>query len=511
MKNIMTERLEQSQSSQTNQQVDSYMNQDWYKKLTPEKQQEVDKKFEDKQKLEKAIIEVNSELGFKWLTVKIIEVWLNKNKDSLNDPEDIREIQSFEEKMDKMNRDIDILSRQLYNLRLKSNTDKLMGYFKKSNDYFKKWFKIEWEKNKEVLSILNEKDLSTITAWEIYTLRQEWYDLSKLFLIWWKEGISKENMNEWDRFTVNFWWNKSLNRYIWAWDVLPIDKIDKVKINWVEWERKLSPRPWYYTTNWKYLAIFDNYTIEIVSKKDFTADEEKDSLKAFKDRYVDIRRPELLNSFRNQIDNIWDQNSLVLEWFTKNDLEIIFSYLKKYLAKENFENLSFTNNTISTKDWKSLKEVLILPINLWKWYEKYKDKVVDVCKNYERIKPEDLIRLINHENWSWDPLLSAPGSSAYWLWQMIDSTWSKYWGWLDRSNPVYQLEATCKYLDDIMTRKGCDIKKAMAYYNTWEWIMSLSDSRIREYARVNPAIAGLIKWPITPRTYFSAAEEYYST
>lgn len=143
------------------------------------------------------------------------------------------------------------------------------------------------------------------------------------------------------------------------------------------------------------------------------------------------------------------------------------------------------------------------------WFEKYKDLVTEITKNYSRISEHDLINLINHENPSWNPNIKAPWSSAYWLWQMINSTWLRYGKWLDRSNPSDQLEASCRYLDAIMTRQNCDIEHAMAYYNTWEGIKNISDSKAREFASINPAIAKHIDWPINANSYFNAAVEYY--
>jgi len=492
-----------------------YTSQEWYKKLSPEQQKTVDTKFEQKKDLEKKISDKKSEIKFKWTSINIIQAWLEKNKPLIKDKEDLVEINTFEERIDTMNRDIDRLSRDLYKLNLEANSSELTNSFEKSNDYFKKWLLKSWETNKDILQIIENKDLKTITAWEIYTLKQNWYDLSKLFLIWaW--DVSKDNMNVWDSFKVNFWWNESLNRNIWAWDLLPIDKIDKVIINWVEWERKIDPRPGYYSADGKYLSVFDNYSIEIVSKKDFTPEEQQKSLEAFKNRYEEIRKPEILSNLREQLKSVWNSSEVKLDWFSKSDLEVIWTYLSKYLPKEIADNIEFDleKGVIKTKNWESVNEAInkfVQLENLGRWFEKYKDIVIEVSSKYW-IRPEKLITLINHENGRWDPLAWAPGSSAYGLWQMIDSTWAKYWKWLDRNDPKDQLDATCRYLVDIMSRKNCPVELAMAYYNTWEWIMSISHSKAQEYASKNPAISKKIpSWEgITPKSYFTAAVAYYN-
>lgn len=491
-----------------------YSKQEWYTKLSPEQQKVIDSKLEQQKDLEKKIVWKQAEIKFKWLSVEIINKWLEKNKPLIEDKEDLAEIQSFEERVDLMNRDIDKLSRDLYKINLELNSSELTSSFDKSNEYFKSGLLKEGESNEKVLEIIWNKDLSNITAGEIYTLRQEWYDLSKLFLIWAWE-FSKESMNVWDTFKVNFWWNKSLNQNIGAWDLLAIDKVDKVKINGVEWERKLSPRPGYYSADGRYLAIFDNYSVEIVSKKEFTSEENEKSVVAFKERYNEIRKPEVLSNFKEQLKESWSNNTeIALKWFTKSDLEVVASYLWKYLPNEIANNISFDLEkwVIKSKTGESVNEVInkfVPNEKLWSWYEKYKDIVIEVSSKYW-IRPEKLITLINHENRKWDPLAGAPWSSAYGLWQMIDSTWATYWKGLDRNNPKDQLESTCRYLVAIMDRKNCPVELAMAYYNTGEWIKNISNSKAQEYARINPAIAKFITWTVTAEAYFEAAVAYYN-
>lgn len=512
----MVENQSQKPQNEADSKINSdYSKQEWYTKLSPDQQKTIDTKFEQQKDLEKKVSDKKSEIRFKWISARIMNAWIERNKPLVQDNEDVKEIKTFEDRVDMMNRDIDRLSRELYKLNLDSNSVELTSSFDKSNDYFKNWLLKAGESNPDILKIVENKDLSNISSWEIYTLKQNWYDLSKLFLIWAWE-VSKDNMNIWDSFKVNFWWNQSLNKTIWAGDLLPIDKIDKVKINWVEWERKLEPRPGYYSAEGRYLSVFDNYTIEIVSKKDFTPEEQQKSLDAFKNRYEEIRKPEVLSNLREQLKAAWNSSEISLTWFSKSDLEVVGSYLAKYLPKEIAANIDFDAEkwVIKTKNWESINEVInkFVPLeNLWKWFEKYKDIVLEVSNKYW-IRPEKLITLINHENSRWDPMAWAPGSSAYWLWQMIDSTWAKYWKWLDRNDPKDQLDATCRYLVDIMSRKNCPIELAMAYYNTWEWIMSISSSKAQEYASKNPAIAKNIpSWTsINPKSYFTAAVAYYN-
>gem|GEM_PF-6150453 len=55
----------------------------------------------------------------------------------IQDKEDVAEIKSFEERVDMINRDIDRLSRELYQINLEANSAELTSSFDKSNEYFK--------------------------------------------------------------------------------------------------------------------------------------------------------------------------------------------------------------------------------------------------------------------------------------------------------------------------------------------------------------------------------------
>ena len=508
--------IDLNENTSTQKEKQDYKEQEWYNKLSESQKETIDEKFESKEKIEKAIEQKKAEIKFKWLNAEILSKWIERNINLIEDTEDKLEIRTFEERVDIINRYIDLLSRELYDLNLQLNSENLENKSKEANLYFKNNFLKEWETNEFILNLVESKDLKNITAWEIYSLKQEWYDLSQLFLIGWDKQVTKDTINIWDSFVVNFGWNKELNKFIWAGDLLPIDKIDKVIINWVEWERKLNPRPWYYSAEWKYLSVFDNYKIEIVSEKEFTWEEKEQSLLAFKNRFEEIRKPEVISNFRELLSENWENNSIDLDWFSKADLQIIVWYLTNNFSNENLWNINFDLEkwVISTKSWESINEVInkfIPKESLWKWYEKYKDIVIEVANKYW-IKPESLIILINHENARWDPLAWAPWSSAYWLWQMINSTWAAYWYWLDRNNPHDQLEATCRYLSKIKERQNCSDDLAMAYYNTWEGIMRISDSKVREFARINPAISNKIPSSeyLDAKTYFIWAVAYYN-
>jgi hypothetical protein len=148
----------------------------------------------------------------------------------------------------------------------------------------------------------------------------------------------------------------------------------------------------------------------------------------------------------------------------------------------------------------------------YKWnkhrHEKYKSEISEAAHKFW-IPEWAIIQLIYHENASWNPTLKAPGSSAYWLGQMVTNTWARFGSW-DRSNPADQLMATARYMKYIQEKKWCSWEEVLAYYNTGLWIRKVWN--INKYYNLNPAIAR--KQPSSePRTntnYFIAAIAYYN-
>lgn len=512
----MSEILKHSPNDTVNhkENTEGYRKHEWYKNLTPEQKEIYDKSIKEISDLKKEIHNKEIERKLKWLEESNKKELLNKDHTEFS--WSFEKFISFEETIDTLRKDIDSLQRILYQYNLELNKKELMSSFEKSNEYFKKWLLKESEENPEIKNLIEKKDLSNITAWEIYSLRQAWYDLSKLFLIWWWE-VSKETMKVWDKFTVNFWWNQSLNAQIWAWDILDFKKFDKVKVNGVVWTRKFAPRPWYYEDNGRYLAIFDNYEVEILSEKEFSQEESQEAEEAFKNRYKEIRHPEVILNLLEQLKSSWNASEIKLDWFTKYDMEeVVVPYFDKYLSKELREKITFDKETwkISSRNNQGVYELIKSSLkyeNLWKWYEKYKEIVYEVAKE-NGIAPEDLINLVNHENWKWDPMATVPWSSAYWLCQLTNDSWNYYGKWLDRNNPRDQLTAACRCLNNILRVKRCPMQIAMWYYNTWMWVMNVGIDTIKKFARLNPAISRRIPSNVhlTHKAYFTAAVSYYS-
>lgn len=205
----------------------------------------------------------------------------------------------------------------------------------------------------------------------------------------------------------------------------------------------------------------------------------------------------------------WSETSRELFWeikATDNENNLTSNnYFSNLLNK----TLSFIG--ISNSFWESQNNYIS---NLNKSPEKeyYKLLISDLSDKYN--VPEDkVISLINHENHKWDINIKSQYSSAYWLWQMIDSTWKRFWIWLDRNSPEWQIEATLRYMSYIKSTKQCSWEEVLAYYNTWEWILNISNYKAKEFYDNNPIIARKIPFSkeyITPEIYFNWAVAYYN-
>lgn len=435
-------------------------------------------------------------------------------------------------------------------------------------------------------------DIESLTAGDIYSLRERGIDLSTIFLMG-LNGIPcawKDTMERGNTFRVNFWNSDAADRLIGAGDILPIDQIYSLKVNGVEGIRWFSPRPWYYTPGGRYLAIHDGYQIEIWEMREVTEEELQTMQTAQHERLMQFRSEDIATILENLegenpeiplnhetdieilqemiqetgIDEIrYNSETRRIEWpngMDFNDIREALSWYEStiqdilsYLWDENLsitalsegwesvqkeidgvhprilqwaiaEIITWNNNFVYDTDSGILRSQWNARIQdlLGGWFEyewngtvhlRYMSEIRAAASS-EWVPVGAIIQLIYHENARWDPNITAPGSSAYGLWQMIDGTWATYWRWLNRRDPWDQLLATARYMRAIKERQNCPWEHVLAYYNTWEGILSISQSRAQNFLRLNPAIARQIPqnlhvW-ITPQNYFIGAIAYYN-
>jgi soluble lytic murein transglycosylase-like protein len=87
--------------------------------------------------------------------------------------------------------------------------------------------------------------------------------------------------------------------------------------------------------------------------------------------------------------------------------------------------------------------------------------IADAAKTFE-LNPALLKAVIRHESGG-DPHAVSP-HGAKGLMQLLDST-SKLMGVIDPFNPIQNIMGGAKYLSQLISRFGGDLKKALASYN----------------------------------------------
>jgi len=460
-----------------------------------------------------------------WYTKKISEnikntlyKWLTWDPSIKNDPDakvTIEMFKTFEKRYKDAISESKVTQQELENL------VKMWDKFE-----FQAWTNESWEVNE----FSNEK-LKTISNREFLSL-----DKSERLQYVTKNNVDSENISNWTvdnlEFTFTYDWefNKDLYVLTTAGQVLP-KEVWTVTVLWVEYSRKWIDWEFFNWNNrlkiheWTDLDVNQLRTQEQLENMKFKniellegfPQEQQGIVKEGLERgFTDKELISLLYEVLVNSKNI-DKKVRIEEIFTQVDrirdmfwLEVNDPKLRKLVVDTDKDwIMDWLNNTDLPIVWEWIIDSREQHPS---WYEKYSSVVKEVTSRYSNITEENLKTLIDHENWSWNPNAKAPWSSAHGLGQMINSTWLTYGKWLDRSNPKDQLEATCRYLNSIMNRQNCDIDLAMAYYNTWEWIMNISNFKAQEYARKNPAIDRKIPDGeyIDAKTYFRWAIAYYN-
>ncbi len=169
----------------------------------------------------------------------------------------------------------------------------------------------------------------------------------------------------------------------------------------------------------------------------------------------------------------------------------------------------------NASDIASYEELISWP---WKNFQEY-DEQIRKYSNELNVPSNVVLQLFIKEWSNWDPKASPSSSTAIWLWQILDWTWSDIksriapmydipWDNLERHNPEHQIIASCaylKYLYDNYT--DWNWWEAIVFYHTWPWV---TDANVSNYIQNNPAVAQFM-WdkPRTRDNYILAARQYY--
>lgn len=505
-----------------------------YKKATPEQQKNFDEIISQIYKEQKRLADLKVEMQVKDQKSVIYD---NGNREiEVTDFEDKNEILSFEERIDMLRREMEMVSRERDQIerrlaKMQVNPDgKTEGQRREEvlSSTFTNLQKGELgtltpEQKEGIKAIIGEKSFEKITAGDFYALKREGYDLSQLLLVreFGGEKVNRDNIKRGDKFIVNFGKNQAAHNIVGAGDIFPMDKVYKIKVNGIEGTRGYSPRPGFYNGK-QYLPIYDGDKVEVTEEKPFDPSEKETYEKAAFDRFKEIRGSEITSWLYNELRGK-DENAsnFALPYLSSADKEMLSHYIRDVLPKDVQANLSYDaeKRTISTKDWKPLKEVLnTIPAYEWKGthHLRYMEHINKVEAEYG-LPSGIMVRLIYHENGTWDPTLKAPGSTAYGLSQLPIDTWNDVCRWsklnLDRNNPIDQITAGAYYLSHIAkTNHTHDGALLLGYYNTGPGIMRLGVDTIATYSRLNPAIRRIhpTHSPANAREYFACAVAYYS-
>ncbi len=543
-----------------------HTNEEWFKLLSPEQQAEINGLVE----MRKALKE---EIRFDSLdkTVQFPEGYENLD---------------YEEKVDMLMREIDMYKREKAKKELETELLEDGATKDGRHEFVENMFQTTDPKLREGLIW---KKLESLTAGDIYSMKAAGADLAELFLItssW--EMVSKDGMNTWDQFKVNFGKCKSADAIIWIGDIIDIENVSQISVNGVVGNRSDSPRPGYYTTSGKYLAVHDGYKVQILEKQPIWEEDKNNLFMAQKQRFQNIRWEDI----RNVVYSLEDAGQ-VLPFTKDHDIKLIvwvftdawiegvsfdkesqilnlpdgidFSDTKEILSgyrgvRKSIVEYVLENKATANSQWESL--VLDIPeyssvlvgkaVESMLWANSQRSVVFDTetmtlsttnnkpiqdilwwsyeylgsgskhlafLPELQRASSENnvplgsLITLIYKENGGWNPRISAPGSSAYGLGQMIDGTWETYGKWLNRDDAGDQLIATTRYMKAIKNRKNCPWEHVLAYYNTGEGIRNVSQAKVEEYASLNSVISKRIPWgvPLNKNSYFIAAVSYYNS
>ncbi len=191
----------------------------------------------------------------------------------------------------------------------------------------------------------------------------------------WQTINNNEQFNEWDEICVDFTknWSKEANKTIWAGDILPpsIRYIMIIDLSWKttlwirlsSWLWQKYNRTGYYDLRWKYIPIYDWYTMKIPSNNEI------------KNFNIEIQ------SKKNK-ENLLYYNKINEEYITISDnvIEKNYTLLQKYSESENIVKL----RRIESLE-KIDKDGILNENETQKWKEDYKEREIQIKQKIKEI------------------------------------------------------------------------------------------------------------------------------
>lgn len=496
-------------------QKNDYKEQSWYNLLEAEKKGEIDGLIKERDK----------SLSLLWVKKGELSKLLNisnkdKNKDKLVNPDELNNAWTFDELKSIIESQITDINEEISSTEKEIELNTLITFewkkitekqrreelFKKSEKQLNSGEKalkvVDYKdsKSKAVNDVLENKTLETYTSWEILMMKQESYDLSQLFLISKDWNVSKDSIIASSTLIVNFWKNKNLDHNIWAWDLLPMDRIYEIEVNWQKWTRKYEPRPWYYTKDGEYLDIHNWDKIKITEEKPFEEKEDEIYKESTLKRYKSVRWDDIMDYL---ISNKGSKD-IKIPFSSKMDIELLMEKINTEFP-ENKEDIKYNKETwnISIKESANLGDIMG---KIWK-YQELKDLLKDpafstrldqVCSNIWARK-EDLIKVIIAESW-WNPRARNKISGASWLIQFMPKTaiwlWTTTeelrWMWwlkqLDYVEKYFKKNSWWHNLNDI-TKLYQSVFFPASLWKPKDWIFQAKGISSAKVSAQNPVIS----------------------
>lgn len=227
-----------------------------------------------------------------------------------------------------------------------------------------------WGISQENLEGLVWNSIDSLTAGDIYALKQRGVDLATIFV---SPPTRGEAMNTWSEFVTNFGDSESADKMIGAGDILPIERVYSVKINNQEAVRGFSPRPWYYSVaSWKYLPIYDGYKIEIWEIKPVSEQEKSDLNQARQQRFTDIRTRDIRGFLQGDQEDVNFSHESDI-----NVLEGIISGLNILGLAFNRDNQSmvYPDGMVVSDLWEALDNYSGIKTRLRTYIEEHSDQI----------------------------------------------------------------------------------------------------------------------------------------
>lgn len=401
----------------------------------------------------------------------------------------------------------------------KEEADKLMITLKEKakngfQKYAREWKTAGFKNNKEFEKLLSHAaSFDNIRAGDILKMKERKENIANFLLTndeWNEIDLTSTNAESFKNkpLLINFGNNRSINASIGLGDILPYE-VKEVEITKPNGEKiigklwygngKWRTRMWYYAGG-KYIPIYNNYTIRIVSTGVW--EDDKKTYDTIASNWSKKIRTNEMITLRDMVGEKYKES------FPDEEDKKLFEKVEEE-EKNRESRRARTHETYWAELWKERFIQLF-----WKYLN-------EVCSKYN-VPPELIMQLFQKEsNFSYTAKAPAP-NTGYGLGQINNDTWNRVTHNilpnedLDREDPKDQILASVALLSYIKGSRNVKWPEAAVLYHTGEWLLNLPKSSIDNYLSQN-ADGIKTKFKGTKNmsdreyaeAYLQAAESYY--